>query len=249
MNRISSSIQLVNGVFSTQKPKGQYSTYVVNSIKRILAQHYNVNVNLAKVGHGGTLDPFATGVLVVGVGKGCKELTNYLHCGKEYIVTGKFGVETDTMDLDGKEVRKADFMHITNEKLNNILKEFTGEIQQIPPSFSAKKVQGVRAYNLARNGTEVILQPNTIHIHKIECLKLDLPFFVLKVNCGAGAYMRALVHHIAIKLGSVAHATDLQRTKQGVFTLQDSLLEHDWKPETILEAMKNSVSLLSKIST
>ena len=226
------------GIFSVYKPSGMSSATVVNNIRTILLnnslpkEHVDSTVKI-KVGHGGTLDRAAEGVLVIGVGNECKKLHHYLHGNKEYIAVGELGVSTDTLDADGKVTDKKPYNHVFESDLKLTLKSFEGKQSQIPPLFSALKISGERISDLARRGININMnsKQRTITVYSIHLRRLNLPQFEILVSCSSGTYIRSLVRDIALNLGTVAHLKHLCRTRQGNFHLEDALPIHRWTYE------------------
>lgn len=195
------------------KPLGWSSFALVNKFRYLASQH--LGVKRLKVGHAGTLDPLASGVMVLCTGKHTK-LIEQLQTGiKEYVATIRLGATTPSFDLESSPDAYYPTEHITQEAVDKALRGFVGEIDQIPPSFSACKVDGQRAYNLARRGYEVALTPKRITIHEIEMLRYDIPEIEIRVLCGKGTYIRALARDIGQALGSGAHLSALRRTRVG----------------------------------
>lgn len=199
------------GVIPINKPKGWTSFDVVNKLKYRLKP--------LKVGHLGTLDPMATGVLLVTVGKATKLFDLMQEKRKTYIATFEFGYETDTLDADGIELRKTDRIP-TSEEILNVLPKFIGEISQVPPKYSAKSINGQRAYNLARNGTEFELKAKEVEIYNIRFISYINKILKLEIACGSGTYIRAIGRDIAKELNSLATMTELIRTNVGNFSVE-----------------------------
>lgn len=176
-----------------------------------------------KVGHAGTLDPLASGVMVICTGRATKSIEQLQAGVKEYVATLRLGATTASFDLEHAIDATYPTAHITPELVAQILQQFTGEIAQVPPVFSAVKVDGKRAYDLARKGQEVALQAKRITIHELELLALDLdapePSLTLRVLCSKGTYIRSLARDLGIALGSGAHLTALRRTRVGDYSL------------------------------
>lgn len=227
------STTLANGgVFAVDKPAGPTSAEVVAQVLEAVS----AKVGSAKVGHGGTLDPFATGVLVLGLGLGTRMLQRFLHGGKEYVATIKMGSETNTQDGSGSVLRTAAFDDVQRSSLEEALAGFRGTIRQVPPMFSALKVKGQRLYKLAMEGKEVPRDPREVEVHDLELLDFEPPHFTLRVRCGGGLYVRTLGHDIAQAVGTVGHVTSLRRTAVGDFKEADCLsLEEAQVPEKIVE--------------
>ena len=206
-----------------------------------------------KVGHGGTLDKPAEGVLVVGVGEDCKKLSTFLHdVDKGYTVTGKLGSATSTLDSSGEVTEEKPWENITREDLEKVLLDFQGEICQVPPLFSALKVNGKRLSDHARKAgahgveCEVQPQPRMVNVHSIILTSFTPPCFTIEVLCGSGTYMRSLVRDIGAKLGTVAHMEHLCRTRHGPFSLEDALCQSKWTLDEIEAAIEKSRSKLTK---
>ncbi|KAI8877891.1 tRNA pseudouridine synthase B [Backusella circina FSU 941] len=196
-----------------------------------------------KIGHGGTLDPMARGVLVLGVGTGCKQLHQYLDGTKEYTVTAKFGEATDTYDAEGTITHTGPIDHLTRQLLEEALVHFRGEITQLPPIYSALKVNGKRMYEYARTGLVLPqpIQPRNVKITKLELGAFDGTTCILHVTCGGGTYMRSLVYDVAESLGTCAHMIELERTRQGLYTLDKTLaLDESFCVKEVVECIHSS---------
>ncbi|KAI8384727.1 tRNA pseudouridine synthase B [Radiomyces spectabilis] len=167
----------------------------------------------------------AEGVLVLGVGTGCKELSQFLHCTKEYVVTAKFGHATNTYDAEGHITHSGPIDHLTEEAVYKALSQFRGRITQLPPIYSALRIEGKRLYEYAREGKALPkpIQPRPVTIHQLDLVKYNADHCILRVECSSGTYMRSLVHDLGQALGTYAHMTALLRTRQGSMTLQDAL--------------------------
>ena len=205
------------------KPLGWTSFKVVGHIRYHICRR--MKVKKLKVGHAGTLDPLATGVMIVCTGKATKRIEEFQYHTKEYIATIQLGATTPSYDLEHEIVATYPTEHITREKIEEALELFLGEIQQIPPAFSACKVDGARAYDLARKGQEVELKPKLLAIDEIELLVCDLEKMEIKIRvvCSKGTYIRALARDIGEALHSGAHLTGLVRTRVGEVRLEDCL--------------------------
>lgn len=204
----------MQGIVVVNKPKGWSSFDVVKKIKRLF--------NTSKVGHLGTLDPMAEGVLPVAIGKATKLFDLYLKKQKVYIAEMEFGYETDTLDAEGEIIQTTNNIP-TPEQLTETLTEFIGKTMQTPPKYSAVKINGKRAYLLARENKEFEIGSKEITISSLELLELISPTkFKIAINCGAGTYIRSLVRDIAYKLGSVATMTKLVRVQSGNFSINDA---------------------------
>ncbi|KAG5189435.1 pseudouridine synthase [Tribonema minus] len=199
------------------------------------AQQRNKRVKI-KVGHGGTLDPMATGVLVLGIGSGTKELEKYLQGAKGYSAVGILGSETDTLDSEGQETEAMEWSHVTRDALMQALEQFRGDIMQVPPMYSALRKDGKRLHELARQGKVVERDARPVTIYQLEAPAegVALPSFALNVQCSGGTYIRTLIADIARALGTRGHMTSLVRTKQGPFGLEHCLDQQHWHFEQIL---------------
>jgi tRNA pseudouridine55 synthase len=193
---------------------------VVNKVRYILCK--KMGIKKMKVGHAGTLDPLATGLVLLCTGKATKNIEELQLGEKEYIATLKLGATTPSFDMETEEDCSYDFLHITKEVLEKAIQKFVGEINQIPPVFSAVKVNGRRAFDYARNGEEVKLRSKRIVIRKIELESFDLPEVKLKITCGKGTYIRALARDIGEELKCGAYLTALERTRIGNYELKDA---------------------------
>lgn len=197
------------------------------SFKLVSHVRYNLckklKVKKLKVGHAGTLDPLATGVMIICTGKATKRIEEFQYHTKEYIATIQLGATTLSYDLEKEIDATYPTEHITEEMVVETLKKFVGEIQQIPPAFSACKVDGTRAYDLARKGKEVDLKPKLLVIDEIELLTCNLPEIKIRVVCSKGTYIRALARDIGEALNSGAHLTGLVRTRIGEITLDQCM--------------------------
>lgn len=213
----------LNGILLVDKPSGWTSFDVVAKIRGILKRETGRKV---KVGHTGTLDPLATGLMIVVVGSYCKRAEEFSKLDKTYEVTMKLGTVSTTGDEEGEKTTVNDHMPSENE-INKTLQDFLGEIKQTPPAFSAVKVDGKRAYKLARAGHEVKLEPRTVRINAIKMEKYDYPTVRFTADVGSGTYIRSLVQDIGEKLGTGAYMADLKRTVVGEYRLEDTALKLD----------------------
>ena len=204
----------ISGVIVVDKPVGLTSHEVVQIIRK--------GTNIRRAGHTGTLDPRASGVLVVLIGPAVR-LSEYVSASdKRYQAIIRLGTTTDTYDTEG-QVLKSSEVNITEQQFDETLKTFVGEIEQIPPPYSAVKVNGRKAYEMAREGEEVELQPRKIVVYSLELLEWAPPDVVIDVYCSSGTYVRSLAHDLGEKLGCGATLTGLRRTKSGRFTLRDAV--------------------------
>lgn len=202
------------GVLNINKPLGITSFDVVRQVKRLTREK--------KVGHGGTLDPEASGVLPVCIGRATKAIDFIMEDEKEYIAKVKLGVVTDTYDREGKVIRegKVDF---TDQEITKVVESFVGNIFQVPPMYSALKKNGKKLYELAREGKEVYREPRKITIHSIHILSIESPIVEIKVRCSKGTYIRSLCYDIGEELGCGAMMWGLERTSTGPFTRGNSI--------------------------
>lgn len=203
------------------KPLGWTSFKVVGHARYHICRR--MKVKKLKVGHAGTLDPLATGVMIVCTGKATKRIEEFQYHTKEYIATIRLGATTPSYDLEHEIDATYPTEHITRALVEQTLQAFVGEIQQIPPAFSACMVNGKRAYDLARKGEEVELKPKLLVIDEIELLACNLPEIKIRVVCSKGTYIRALARDIGEALQSGAHLTGLIRTRVGDVTLEQCL--------------------------
>ena len=179
-------------------------------------------IKIKKVGHAGTLDPLATGLLIVCTGKFTKKINEYMAQVKEYTGTFTLGSTTPTYDKESTPENFVAFQQISEEEIKNATKQFIGEIQQYPPVYSAIKKDGVALYELARRGEEVELKARTITINEFEIAKIILPIVSFRVLCGTGTYIRSLAHDMGQVLGCGAYLSELRRTKIGSFNVDDA---------------------------
>ncbi|KAI9528035.1 TruB pseudouridine (psi) synthase 1 [Dissostichus eleginoides] len=248
-------LQALNGLFAIYKKQGPTSADVLNSLKEVLLREAGVeNPNprkrkkqSLKMGHGGTLDSNASGVLVVGVGNGTKMLTTMLSGSKKYVAVGQLGKATDTLDATGSVVLEKDFEHVTRLEVEEKLKTFTGDIMQVPPLYSALKKDGQRLSVLLKKGHKVEAKPaRAVTVYNLTLQEFTAPLFTLDIECGGGFYVRSLVDDLGKALSSCAHVKELTRTKQGQFTLEEhALQEEQWSLEHILRALQPCPEALS----
>lgn len=208
------------------KPLRWTSFAVVNKIRYHISR--KLGVKKIKVGHAGTLDPLATGVMIICTGKATKRIEEFQYHTKEYIATLQLGATTPSYDLEKEIDATYPTEHITREMVEEVLQQFKGTIEQIPPAFSACKVDGKRAYDLARKGDEVELKPKTLVIDEIELLECNLPEIKIRVVCSKGTYIRALARDIGEALQSGAHLTGLIRTRVGEVRQEDCMQVEDF---------------------
>lgn len=232
-------VVFVHGLLNIAKPVGITSRDVVNQIQRL--------VQPAKVGHAGTLDPLASGVLVLCVGRATR-LTSFVQDRlKTYRGTFELGKTSNTDDLEGEIVETGNLREISRGELDSILAEFTGVIEQIPPAYSAVQTGGRRAYALARKGEQVNLPPREVFVASINIVAWDFPRFELEIVCGSGTYIRSLGRDMGERLGCGAVMTELVRTRIGEFRLEDALPPENFTRENIAAHLIPPVKAVSQL--
>ncbi len=214
---------LMENIIPIYKPKGWTSFDVVAKVRKLL--------NVKKVGHAGTLDPLATGVLVVAVGReATKKISEIVGKEKEYIAKIKFGETSTTDDEEGEKMKVQSLkLKVQKIKINNVLKRFIGQISQVPPIYSAIKVSGKRSYELARKGKDVKLKAREVEIKDIKIISYRWPYLKIKIVCGPGTYIRSLARDIGQELGCGAYLADLERTRVGEYGLKNTIKIEDLK--------------------
>ena len=200
---------------------------VVSMVRGVLKRKYDIKK--LKVGHAGTLDPLATGLLIICVGKHTKKINEFVGQTKEYITDIEFGFTTSSFDMETDADEQFDYKHITKELAEIKLKEFIGEQQQIPPIFSAKSINGKRAYKYARAGEKVEMKPSAITIHELEILRFELPRIKIRMKCSKGTYVRSFARDLGKSLDSGATMVGLRRTKIGNFPVENSITIDEFK--------------------
>jgi len=220
----------MDGILNIYKPAGPTSHDIVDKIRKI--------TGIKKVGHAGTLDPFAEGILIILIGKTTKLQPRFMAMDKTYVATLKLGAISDTYDKTGKIIMCEAKPHTSKDKIENILKQFLGEIKQVPPIYSAIKIKGKKAYELARKGQIPQLKPRKVKIYNIQVLKYKYPYLEIKVKCSKGTYIRSLAHDIGQKLNCGAYLEKLTRTQIGKFTTKntvklDKLSSKNWTKKII----------------
>lgn len=209
----------MDGILNINKPTGLTSHDVVKRVRRIL--------KIQKVGHAGTLDPEASGVLLVCMGRGTKLVEHLMNLPKHYRGTMRLGIKTDTQDAWGQVIFQGSVPQFTREQLLGVFSEFTGVIQQVPPMFSALKHQGRRLYDLARQGIEVERQPREVQIRALRLLEVSGSLVDFEVECSRGTYVRTLCSDMGDRLGCGAHLSRLERIRVGPFALEEALTLED----------------------
>lgn len=215
------------------KPLHWTSFDVVNKVRGALCR--SLGVKKLKVGHAGTLDPLATGVMIVCTGKATKQIDELQSGVKEYVATLELGATTPSFDLEHEVDAHYPTEHITHRLVDEALAKFRGEIWQVPPVYSAVKIDGKRAYDYARKAQEVELKPKLLVIDELEVLHFERPMLQIRVVCSKGTYIRALARDIGVALGSGAHLTALQRTRVGSITLDQC-----WNIDQLIEKIKTN---------
>jgi len=208
-------------VLLVDKPPEWTSFDVVNKIRHML--RYHLDIRKIKVGHAGTLDPLATGLLLVCVGKATKRINEYTGLDKEYTGTMFLGATTPSLDLETEVDAEYETSHITEEMIKNAVRAYTGTIKQVPPAFSAVKVNGKRAYLKAREKQEIVIPEREVRIHAFEILRAELPEIDFRISCTKGTYIRSLARDFGKSLQSGAYLQSLRRTKIGEYHIDDAV--------------------------
>ncbi len=228
------------------KPLYWTSFKLVNEVRYVLCKA--LKIKKLKVGHAGTLDPLATGVMIICTGKATKRIEEFQHLSKEYIATLQLGATTPSFDLETEIDERFAYAHIDEAQVQETLKQFIGEIRQVPPMFSACKVQGKRAYEMARKGEHIELESKLLVIDELELLEHNLnkraetqeePFIKIRVVCSKGTYIRALARDIGLALDSGAHLTALVRSRIGEIGLDDCRTIEEFKKELEEQLIQN----------
>ena len=246
---VGETVSVPSGLVAIFKPKNWTSSDIVSKVKGILLRGMQDRCPgkfKIKVGHGGTLDPLAEGVLVLGIGEGTKLMSTYLEGSKAYLAVAMLGDETDTLDNTGTIVETVDCSAINEKTLESALPQFQGDILQVPPMYSALKRDGRKLYELARQGIEVEREARNVTVYSLQLTSefqedlqgnkirsLSLPSFGLSVSSSGGFYVRSLISDLARACGGRAHMTDLLRTKQGPFELADCISQQEWDFDTV----------------
>lgn len=223
-----------DGLLLVHKPGGETSHTIVQQVKQRL--------QVEKAGHLGTLDPIATGVFPVCLGKATRLSPFYMGADKNYLAEIRFGFFTNTDDREGKQESAYTRPKFSKEQLERVVSSFQGEFQQRPPIFSAKKVQGKRAYDLARKGIRPDLPLQTVRIHEIRLVHFEKDLAVIHIHCGSGTYVRSIARELGVRLRCGAHVSELARTKFNSFTLEQCVF-----PGAPIEQMRKSFLPLSQM--
>lgn len=200
---------------------------VINKIRLILNK--KLNIKKIKVGHAGTLDPLATGLLLICTGNATKLIDGFLNLDKEYCFTLKLGETTPSFDLETEVDKQFSFDHVSDEMIHEVLERYKGEILQMPPAYSAKYIKGKRAYEYARKGEQIKMDPVNVNIKEIKFIENDKPFLTFKIVCSKGTYIRAIARDIGKDLNSGAHITKLRRTAIGNFKIENAITITDFE--------------------
>jgi tRNA pseudouridine55 synthase len=216
-----------SGFLLVDKSAGPTSHDIVDAARRVLRTR--------KIGHAGTLDPFASGLLILAVGKMTKEISRFVGLDKAYEATLRLGATSDTMDRTGK-IQQKDCAPVPGEALEDALEKFRGEIDQVPPMYSAKKVGGKKLYELAREGVEIERKPVRVTIHEIELVEYAWPIAKIRTRVSSGTYIRALANDIGKALGCGAYLEELRRTSIGRFKVEDAVTKDAIAPERLFTA-------------
>jgi tRNA pseudouridine55 synthase len=227
---------MIDGILLVDKGASMTSYDVIRRVKKYFPKGQ-------KIGHAGTLDPFATGLLILLFGKGTKLMTKFLTMEKEYLVKAEFGYETDTQDRTGEVINSSEASRIRRGIISReIKKNFLGDIEQTPPIFSAKKIEGKKAYELARKGEDVKLSKKRISVSEFKIIKYNWPFCEFRIRCSSGTYVRTLINDLGKELGTFATAVELRRSKIGSFDVKYSIPVKDFS-----EYVKEAVIPLDKL--
>ena len=214
-------------VFLIDKPLEWSSFQAVNKMKHAIKRKFNIRK--IKIGHAGTLDPMATGLLIVCAGKATKTIQGIQDTDKEYTGTIKLGTVSSSYDSEGPFTETCDFSHVTEELILETTKQFTGDIMQTPPIFSALKKDGKPLYEYARAGEEVEIKQRPVHIAAFEVTKIELPDIHFRIACTKGTYIRSIAHDFGKAMNSGSYLSALRRTKIGDYNVEDATLVTDWQ--------------------
>ena len=222
------TFQFLEGeVLLINKPLHWTSFQLVNKLRWLIKR--KLGIKKIKVGHAGTLDPLASGLMIICTGKKTKEISQYQAAEKEYIATLKLGATTPSYDGETEETYFYPTKHISKELIISVCNQFIGEIEQLPPIFSAIKVKGKKLYQSARKGNKVEIKPRIIRINEIEIISMDLPYIKLRVSCSKGTYIRSLANDLGKAMNTGAWLCKLQRTKIGSKALKNAIDINDFQ--------------------
>ena len=244
MNRATVQLFVKGGIFPLYKPAGLRTMEYLDSMKDVWEQSLNKSstaTEMPKVGHGGVLDSFAHGILVVGIGSSCQNLGLFLNnCQKSYLARGKLGEAMDTDSVGGKLIKSMDYQHVTHEQLQRVIDKFRGNLRQKVPMYSNVKVKGIRMVDYATRGIYTRAKVKTVQIHSLNLLHVSLPYFEIHAVCSSGTYIRSLIRDIGIQLGTVAHTHSLCRVQQGPFKIGDTLTLQDCDMERVVRTIETN---------
>ena len=230
----------IDGFMALDKPKGPTSHAIIQDLKE--------RFGIAKIGHAGTLDPMATGLLLLCIGEATKFSRFLIEADKAYVAELVLGESTDTYDADGQMTEKKSIKGITNDSVERALSDLRGAILQKPPMFSAKKIKGRRLYKLARQGKEIEREELPVRIYKNKLLELEGSRVSLEIECSKGTYIRSIAHDLGKSLGCGAHLSRLRRTKVGKFSERDMVSAHDLRHSESLDSFLSPIgSALSQL--
>ena len=222
------TFQFLEGeVLLINKPLHWTSFQLVNKLRWLIKR--KLGIKKIKVGHAGTLDPLASGLMIICTGNKTKEISQYQAAEKEYVATLKFGATTPSYDGETEETYFYPTKHISKELIISVCNQFIGEIEQLPPIFSAIKVKGKKLYQSARKGNKVEIKPRIIRINEIEIISMDLPYIKLRVSCSKGTYIRSLANDLGKAMNTGAWLCKLQRTKIGSKALKNAIEINDFQ--------------------
>ena len=222
------TFQFLEGeVLLINKPLHWTSFQLVNKLRWLIKR--KLGIKKIKVGHAGTLDPLASGLMIICTGKKTKEISQHQAAEKEYIATLKLGATTPSFDGETEENYFYPTKHISKELIISVCNRFIGEIEQVPPIFSAIKVKGKKLYESARKGNKVEIKPRIIRINELEIINIDLPYIKLRISCSKGTYIRSLVHDLGKAMNTGAWLYELQRTKIGSETIKNAIDINDFQ--------------------
>ena len=223
---------MIDGILLIDKEENITSYTAIRMLKRILPKGQ-------KIGHAGTLDPFATGLLIILLGKATKLMDTIHSLHKEYEVKAEFGYATDTQDCTGEKIKTSPTLQqVSKEELEeNIKRYLLGNISQLPPQYSAKKINGQKAYDLAREGKEVVLKPKDISIYSFDIVEYNWPSVTFRIRCSTGTYIRTLVNDLGEKVGTYATAMELRRTNIGEFDVENAIPTKDINEQVVESIM------------
>tara|TARA_B100000242_G_scaffold225918_1_gene166356 strand:- start:296 stop:991 length:696 start_codon:yes stop_codon:yes gene_type:complete len=222
------TFQFLEGeVLLIDKPLHWTSFQLVNKLRWLIKR--KLGIKKIKVGHAGTLDPLASGLMIICTGKKTKEISQYQAAEKEYIATLKLGATSPSYDGETEETYFYPTKHISKELVISVCNQFIGEIEQFPPIFSAIKVKGKKLYESARKGNKVKIKPRIIRINELEIIKMDLPYIKLRVSCSKGTYIRSLAYDLGKAMNTGAWLFELQRTKIGSETIKNAIDINDFQ--------------------